>query len=85
MISGRLIQLGFETLFKKEKSLFFVVIKKDSRKSKGFLRAKGKDYVFYLHLVYSSNHFLIIGLEAALPADFTLPLMTRAGVGRIPY
>ena len=85
MISGRLIQLGFETLLKKEKSLFFVVIEKDPRESKGFFRVKVKDYVLYLHPCSSSSHFLIIDLEGTLPADFTFPLIMSAGVGRIPY
>jgi hypothetical protein len=53
MIPGRLIQLRFKTLFKKNKSLLFFVIEKDSRESKGFLRVKAKDYVLYLHPVSS--------------------------------
>jgi hypothetical protein len=85
MVPGRLIQLRFKTLLKKEKSLFFVVIEKDSREPKGFLRVKVKDYVLYLHPCSSSSHFLIIDLEGTLPADFTFPLMISAGVGRIPY
>lgn len=85
MISGRLIQLGFEALFKKEKSLFFVVIKKDSRESKGFLRVKVKDYVLYFHPFSSSSHLLISDLPGTLPADFTFPLMMSPGRARIPY
>jgi hypothetical protein len=85
MVSGRLIQLRFKTLFKKKKSLFFFIIEKDSRESKSFLRVKAKDYVLYLHPVSSSNHFLIIDLEGILSEDFTFPLIMSAGVGRIPY
>jgi hypothetical protein len=55
MVPGRLIQLRFKTLLKKEKSLFFVVIEKDSREPKGFLRVKVKDYVLYLHPCSSSS------------------------------
>ena len=85
MVTSRLIELGFEALFKKEKSLSFIFIEEDSRESKGLFRAKVKDYILYFHPFSSSNHFLIIDLEGTLPADFTLPLMTSAGVGRIPY
>ena len=85
MVTGCLIQLGLQALFEEEESLFLVAIEEDSRESKGLFRAKVKDYILYLHPFSSSNHFLIIDLEGTLPADFTLPLMTSAGVGRIPY
>ena len=85
MVPGRLIKLRFQALFKKEKSLFFVVIKKDSRKSKGLYRAKGKDNIFYLHPFSSSNHFLIIDFGGTVPLDFIFPLITSAGVGSKPY
>ena len=85
MVPGRLIQLGFKTLFKKHESLFFVFVEEDSRESKGLLRAKIKHNILYLHPFSSSNHFLIIDLEGTLPVDFTFPLIMSAGVGRIPY
>lgn len=85
MISCRVVQLRLETFFKKEKRLFFVVIEKDSCEFKGFLRAKIQNHVLYLHLFSSSSHFLIIDLEGTVPADFTFPLIIRAGDARIPY
>ena len=85
MVPGRLIQLGFETLLKKEKSLFFVVIEKDPREPKGSLRVKVKDCVLYLHPCSSSSHFLIIDFDGMVPLDLTFPLIMRPGKARIPY
>ena len=85
MVTGCLIQLGLQALFKKEESLSFIFIEEDFRESKGLFRAKVKDYILYLHPFSSSNHFLIIDFEGTVPLDFIFPLITSAGVGRIPY
>ena len=85
MVTRRLIQLRFKTLFKKEKSLSFIFIEEDSRESKGLFRAKVKDYILYLHPFSSSNHLLIIDFGGIVPLDFTFLLIISEGVGRIPY
>ena len=85
MVTGSLIQLGLQALFKKEESLSFIFVEEDSRQSKGLFRAKIQEHILDFHPFSSSSHFLIIDLEGTLPEDFTFPLMISAGVGRIPY
>ena len=97
MIPGRLHQLRLEALLKEEKRLFFVFIEEDSRKSKGFFRAKIKDYALYLHifdrlfllfLTYCDrrlySNFLISSAERTFPTLFTWPSIASAGVIMTP-
>ena len=85
MVPGRLIELGFEALFKKKECLSFIFVDEDSRESKGFLWTQFKHDLLDTHHFSSSSHFLIIDLLGTLPEDFTFPLIMSAGVGRIPY
>ncbi|MBP1697407.1 MAG: hypothetical protein H6Q41_2595 [Deltaproteobacteria bacterium] len=97
MITGRIYKLRFEALLKEEKRLFFVFIEEDSRESKGFFRAKVKDYALYLHIFarlyllflkycdrrFYSNFFISSG-ERTFPTLFTWPSIASAGVIMTP-
>jgi len=75
MVPGRLFQLRLKAFLKEPKGVVFVFVVKDPCESKGFSRAKVKDYVLYLHSCSSSSHFLIIDFEGTVPEDFTFPLI----------
>ena len=97
MVTCRLIQLRLQALFKKEESLSFIFIEEDSRESKGFFRAKVKDYALYLHIFarlyllflkycdrrFYSNFFISSG-ERTFPTLFTWPSIASAGVIMTP-
>ena len=85
MISGRLIQLGFETFLEKCKGLCFVFVDEDSCHPYRFFEAKVEEKRFYHQRFSSSSHFLIIDFDGMVLLDFTFPLMMRAGVERMPY
>ena len=49
MVSGRRIELRFETVFEKKQGLFFVFVKKDSCESHGLFRVEAEQDRFDSH------------------------------------